>query len=110
MNLEFNLIITIVHKGYCEKIVEASKQSGAEGGTIVFGRGTGIRETQTLFGIPIEPEKEIVFTAIPKEKTDQVLQAIVQAGELDKPGTGIAFVIELKKVVGIHHLDLVESK
>jgi nitrogen regulatory protein P-II 1 len=30
-----------------------------------------------------------------------VLKAIVQAGQLEKPGTGIGFVIDVDKVVGI---------
>ncbi len=100
----FNLIVTIVNRGWAERIVKASKKAGAEGGTIFFGRGTGIHETKTLFGIPIEPEKEIVLTVIPEEKTEEVLSAIVEAGRLNQPGTGIAFVIELKKVAGICHL------
>ncbi len=103
MSQEFDLIVSIVDKNFSEKIVKASKEAGAEGGTILYGRGTGIRETKTLFGIPIEPEKEIVLTAVPQEITERVLSEILHKGELDKPGTGIAFVVELKKVVGIHH-------
>jgi nitrogen regulatory protein P-II 1 len=100
----YDLIVTIVNRGRAERIVKASKKAGAEGGTIIFGRGTGIHETKTLLGIPIEPEKEIVLTAIPEANTDRVLAAIVEAGELNRPGTGVAFVIELKKVAGICHL------
>jgi nitrogen regulatory protein P-II 1 len=105
----FELIITIVNKNTCEKIIRASKKAGAEGGTIVYGRGTGIRETKTLLGIPIEPEKEIVLTIVPRDITETVQQAIIEAGNLDKPGAGITFVVELKKVAGICHLCNLES-
>ena len=57
-----------------------------------------------LLGIPIEPEKEIVLTAVPRSRTERVLAAIVKGGELDKPGAGIAFVLELKQIEGICHL------
>jgi len=50
-----------------------------------------------------EPEKEIVLTAVPRSRTERVLAAIVK-GELDKPGAGIAFVLELKAIEGICHL------
>ena len=100
----YDLIITVVRKGYAEQIVRASKEGGAEGATIFLGRGAGIHEQKKLLGIPIEPEKEIVFTVITDNKTEEVLQAITKAGELEKPATGIAFVIPLKKVVGIAHL------
>jgi nitrogen regulatory protein PII len=100
----YDLIVTIVNRGRAERVVTASKEAGAEGGTIFFGRGTGVRETKKLFGILIEPEKEIILTAVPNEITEKVLSAIIEAGKLNQPGTGIAFVIELKKVAGITHL------
>ncbi|HHT47535.1 MAG TPA: P-II family nitrogen regulator [Firmicutes bacterium] len=103
-NIKFDLIITIVNKGQAEKVVEASKKAGAEGGTIVLGRGTGIHEKVKLFGISIEPEKELILTLIKKELTQTVLDAIVAKADLYKPGKGIAFVLEIGKVVGISHL------
>lgn len=99
-----DLIVTIVAKGQAEKIVRASKKAGAEGGTILYGRGTGIREHKKLFGLSIEPEKEIVLTLVPDTKTDQVLEAVVEAGQLDRPGTGVGFVLDARKVIGINHL------
>jgi nitrogen regulatory protein P-II 1 len=98
-----DLIVTIIPKGQSEKIVAASKRAGAQGGTIFHGRGTGIHEHKKLFGISIEPEKEIIFTLVPPTKTDDILEAIVEAGRLDEPGTGIGFVLDARKIVGIHH-------
>lgn len=99
-----DLIVTIVKRGYAEPIVKASKEAGAEGATILYGRGTGIHEQKKLLGIAIEPEKDIILTVIHKDKMEKVLAAISEAGEMDKPGTGIAFVVELAKVAGISHL------
>lgn len=99
-----DLIVTILKKGCAEKVIKASKEAGAEGATIIFGRGTGIHEQKKLLGIPIEPEKEIIFTIVENSKTDRVLDAIIEAGKLNQPATGIAFVIDLKKVVGAVHL------
>ncbi len=100
---EYNLIVTIVNKGWADEIVEASKTAGAEGGTIIYGRGTGIHEQKNFFGIIIEPEKELVLTVIEKSKTKPVLEAIKKAGKLEQPGTGIAFVLNLSEVSGIVH-------
>ncbi len=99
-----DLIVTIVKKGCCECIVEASREAGAEGATIIPARGTGIHEKKKLMGIPIEPEKEIILTVVSEDTTDRVLKAIVDAGNLEKPATGVAFVVDLKKVVGVVHL------
>ena len=97
------LIIVIVKKGLSETVIESAKKAGAEGGTIIFGRGTGIHEKAKLLGIPIEPEKEIIIIIIDKRKTKKVLDSIVSSVNLNKPGVGIAFVIEVSKVLGICH-------
>lgn len=102
--LDFDLIVTIVNNGFAEEVIDASKKAGAEGGTIIHGRGSGIHENMKLFGIPIEPEKEIVLTIIDRNKSENVLKAIRDAVDLNKPGKGVAFVLEVEKTVGICHL------
>ncbi len=99
-----DLIVTIVKKGCCECIVEATKEAGAEGATIIPARGSGIHEKKKLLNIPIEPEKDVILTIIQNHKTEAVMEAIIKAGNLEKPGTGVAFVVELKDVSGIVHL------
>ncbi len=102
----YDLIVTIVNKDTAETVVEASKKAGAAGGTILTGRGTGIHEQAKLFGITIEPEKEIVLTLIENNKTNDVLEAIIHESKLDEPGRGIAFVLEVSQVAGINrHLN-----
>ncbi len=100
----YDLIITVVNKGNSEKVVDASKKAGAEGGTILNGRGTGIHEKAKLFNILIEPEKEVVLTLISKDKTNAVLKAIEEEAELNTAGKGIAFVIDVDQTIGINHV------
>ncbi len=87
------------------QIVEASMKAGAEGGTIIYGRGIGVHEQQKILGIAIEPEKEIVLSMVSRHIADAVLAEITKAGELDKPGTGLAFMIPIETLIGITHLD-----
>ncbi len=101
---QLNLIVTIVRKGWGDAVLEASVKAGAHGGTILFGRGSGIHEKQKLLGIPIEPEKEVVLTLTYSDQNDAILNEIVKATDLGKPGTGIAFVVPVDKVVGVAHL------
>lgn len=95
-----SLIVTIVRKGWGNKVLEASIKAGAYGGTVMYGRGSGIHEKQTILGIPIEPEKEIVLTVTCSDKADDILDAIVRDTDLCKPGSGIAFVVPVERVAG----------
>ena len=101
---DHKLIVTVVKKGLAKKVVRASKQAGAEGGTVMFARGSGIRECVSFLGIHIEPEKEVILTLVPEEKLQPILKAVKEAGGLDRPGNGIGFVMDTKKIAGISHL------
>jgi nitrogen regulatory protein P-II 1 len=98
------LIVSIVRKGWGDTILEATMSAGAHGGTVLFGRGIGRNEQQRVFGIQIEPEKEIVLTIVPDGLKDKMLQEIVRAADLTKPGHGLAFVVNVEDIVGIIHL------
>ena len=103
MSEKYELIMTIVHKGYAEVVVSASRKAGAGGGTVMNGRGQGIHEKAKLFGIRIEPEKDIVLTLSESDKTEMIIDAISDAVKLDEPGNGIAFVLPVLKTAGICH-------
>lgn len=98
------LIVSIVRKGWGDTVMEASVKAGAHGGTVMFGRGSGIHEQQSILGIPIEPEKEIVLTLTYSDQCDGILQEIVRAAELEQPGHGLAFVVPVSKVAGVPHV------
>lgn len=100
---EYDLIVTIVRLGWADRVIEAAKVGGAEGATILNGRGIGVHEQKKLLGIPIEPEKEIILTLITCHKTEDVLGRIIEAAQLDKPGTGVVFVVKVSNVAGIVH-------
>jgi nitrogen regulatory protein PII len=97
------LIVTIVRHGWGDTVLEASIRAGAEGGTVMCGRGLGVHEQQKILGIAIEPEKEVALSVVRAEQVDTVLEGIRKAGKLDEPGTGLAFVVPVEKVVGIVH-------
>lgn len=97
------LIVTIVNKGWGDEVIKASRKAGAHGGTILFGRGTGIHENQSIFGLMIEPEKEIVLTIAKSGIEDDIRNSIIKAINLNEPGMGIGFVVSLDKVFGICH-------
>ncbi len=101
--MNMSLIVTIVRKGWGSTALEASVAAGARGGTLLGGRGAGINEKEKIFGLSIEPEKEILLTLVPSERTDAILEAIVQAVDLNDVGRGIAFVLPVDKVVGVAH-------
>ncbi len=99
-----SLIVTIVRKGWGNTVLEASIKAGATGGTVLLGRGVGVNEKESIFGIPIEPEKEILLTLAQESEIDAILQEIIRAAQLNEPGHGLAFVLSIKEVLGMPHM------
>lgn len=104
MDSSHELIVTIVPKGVASEVVQASKDAGAGGGTVLYGRGTGIHEAKKLFGMSIDPEKEIILTVVTAEQREKITQAIVERGKLNKAGNGLTFSVPLSSLAGIVHL------
>ena len=98
-----SLIVSIVQKGWGSTVLEASVKAGARGGTVLFGRGAGINEQEKIFGMSIEPEKEIILTIVYPEQVEPILEAIVTTAQLNQTGRGIAFVVPVDRIVGIAH-------
>ncbi len=101
----FDLIITVVNRGFADQVVDAAKSAGAQGGTVLKARGTGIHEVEKFFGISIQPEKEVVLTLIRHEFKQDVLYAIAKEAGLNQEGRGLSFSLPVEDVVGIVHAD-----
>lgn len=96
-------IIAIVERGKADYIVKKAKEAGAQGATIFYGRGTGTHEAHKLFNIHIESSKEIIIIIVEKSKMKPIYDAIVDAGKLNEPGTGIIFTVPVDNLLGLHH-------
>ncbi len=95
------LIITIVDKGNAEMVVEAATKAGSKGGTIINARGSGIHETCKVFGIEVEPEKELVLILAEKDLTQAIVLSIKEELNIDEPGNGIIFTQDVNKAYGL---------
>jgi nitrogen regulatory protein PII len=98
----YNLIMTIVDRGKAEEVVDAAIEAGAPGGTIINGRGSGIHETQKVFSMFIEPEKEIIMIISPKDRTRKIVDSIRISLKMDQPGNGMVFVQSVNQVYGLY--------
>ena len=99
-HINLNVITCVVQRGKSEAPLKAAMDAGAQGATVYFARGTGIREKLGTYGVGIQPEKEVITIVTTAELTDKVFNALVQAGKLDQPGQGFAYVQSVNRVIG----------
>ncbi len=101
MDNNYEIIFCIVNAGFSETVMEASRECGAGGGTVISARGTASKESEQVYNISIEPEKEIVMILVKKEIKENILHALYQKVGLQTPGQGIAFSTPVDDVIGL---------
>jgi nitrogen regulatory protein P-II 1 len=94
---DVRLITCIVQRGLGDTIVHAARDAGAQGATVFFAKGSGIRERLGALGVAVEVEKEVVSIVVGTEQLDGVFDNIYLAGQLDTPGMGFMYVTPLEK-------------
>ncbi len=99
--MKFYLIVSTVKPDHTDNVVDAAKAAGATGATIVPARGVGVHEAKTFFGLSLEAQSDVLMFLLTENLVDPVLEAINLAGEFEKPGTGIAFVIPVDRTIGL---------
>lgn len=101
-NNKYEVIMCIVNSGFSESVMDVARELGARGGTVIRGRGTANQEAERLYGIAIQPEKEIVMILVDSSLKNDILHALYKNVGLKTPGQGIAFALPVEDVVGLN--------
>lgn len=94
---EASLLTCVVPIGKADNVLRAARDLGVTGGTVIQGRGTGLRELLGVIGIAVESEKEIVSMMIPNERRDILVEALYKAAGMDTLAAGFIYVTPLDK-------------
>lgn len=95
------IIMCIVNSGFSETVMDAARELGARGGTVIRARGTANAEAEKHYGIAVQPDKEIVMILVDSSLKNDILHALYKAAGLKTPGQGIAFAMPVEDVIGL---------
>lgn len=103
--MDFKLIIIMVEDRLTNKVIDAARQAGATGCTILNqARGEGVLPHKTFLGLDMESLVDVVLMLTSKHRSRTILEAIAEAGEFDDaPGTGIVFQLDVEDAIGVRH-------
>jgi len=94
---DVSMITCVVQRGKADEVVQAAQDAGAQGATIYYGSGSGVRERLGLLGLAVDVEKEIITILCGDDQLDRIFERMYFAAELDLPGGGIIYVTKLEK-------------
>ena len=95
-----DLIITVITRGFADYVVNAARDAGATGATILYGRGTADADKQVM-GISLQPEREAVLILTKKTDRKRIMQEIADKTGLMEEGRGLCFSLPVSKVFGL---------
>jgi len=103
--MHFKLIIALVEDGQTNAVLEAARNAGATGSTVLSqARGEGASQAKTFFGLTLETQRDMILLLVEEHLSRGILETIAQVGEFDeKPGTGIALQLDVEDAVGVSH-------
>ncbi|NYT27219.1 P-II family nitrogen regulator [Candidatus Thiodubiliella endoseptemdiera] len=103
--MRFKLIIAFVDSDKTDNILNAAREEGATGSTIISqARGEGLNHNQTFLGLSIDTPRDVLLLLVEQHLSRAILESVAKAGEFDRDDQeGIAFQIDVEDAVGVAH-------
>lgn len=101
--MHFKLIVAFVDNAKTGTVMEAAREAGATGATVVGdARGEGLTPRKTFLGLTVELSRDMVLFLVEEHLSRQILEKICESAEFDtRPGSGVAFQLDVEDVVGL---------
>lgn len=101
--MKFKLIIVMTQDELTDKAIEAARAKGATGCTVITGaRGEGLTPQKTFLGLTVGGQRDMLLFLVEAHHSRQILEAAAEAcGFEEKPGTGVAFQIDIEDAIGM---------
>ncbi len=99
--MRFKVILALVNDEYQDEVIKSAKEAGATGVTILNARGEGVHEQKSFFGLTMETQKDMLLFLVEDIISDDIMDAIYQAGKLSEHGNGIAFCWTVDRAIGL---------
>lgn len=103
--MHFKMIIVFVEDDMTEEVMDAAREAGATGATVISNaRGEGLNKSKTFLGLTLETQRDVLLFLVEEHMSRHILEEIARVGKFDeKPGTGIAFQLDVEDAVGVNH-------
>ena len=103
--MHFKLLIALVEDNKTDSVLDAARQAGATGATVInHARGEGIETSTTFFGLTLETQRDMLMFLVEEHLSRSILEKIAEVGDFENgTGTGIAFQIDVEDAVGVKH-------
>ena len=99
------LLIIISNQGFHEMVMDAARDAGAPGGTVIHARGTGMERAERFLGISLASEKDITFIVTKTAQKNAIMEAIMRKAGMESQAKSIVFSLPVTATAGLRLLE-----
>ena len=97
----YELIIAIVNRGHVDEVMDAARNAGAMGGTVLHAKGTNPNGENRFFGLSIADEKEMLMILTAANQKTTLMRAIMEKAGVQSPAHTVMFTLPVESVAGL---------
>ena len=99
------LLVVISNQGFNDLVMDAAREAGAHGGTLIHARGTGMERAERFLGISLASEKDITFIVTKTSEKNAIMDAIMRKAGMESRAKSIVFSLPVSATAGLRLLD-----
>lgn len=92
---ELKALYIIVNAGFSSEVVDIARSVGSTGATIINARGS-VAKPQTILGITIDSEKEIVLSVVEKDIAIKIMEEVKKKAGVGTAAHGLCFFLPVE--------------
>ena len=94
------LVVVICQSGYTDMVMDAAREGGARGGTVIHAKGTASKELARFLNISIADEKEVILIVADNNEKATIMQSVIKNAGSKTDAKAIAFSLPVSDVQG----------
>lgn len=90
-------IFCVLQPEQTDPVSRAAIQAGAHGPIVYYSQGRGLRDQLRWLKITKKKTKEVLVLVVDNADAEQIIEAMVEAGDIDEPGRGFLYRMPVQK-------------
>lgn len=97
----YDVIIAAMQSGYADEAMNAAREAGAAGGTLIHATTLNNRKAEQLIGVTLQEETEILMILTKREGKLPIMRAIRDTAGLKTDAGGVLFSLPVDNLIGV---------
>lgn len=101
MKFTNEMIVVVMNEGYSDMIMDAAREAGATGGTVIHAKSIGNGNNEKFHGVSLVSEKDMLYILAPENKKSEIMKLINQKCGWETEAEAFCFSLPVTEVVGL---------